>query len=479
MGLVLIELASIDCDTGTDGKHRNRTFGQEPSGTGLVSTIMYRHKSRREFTKGLFSTFALSVLTRSSLAEEPLRVQGPRLLKHLTDLSRFGRTPEGGISRVAYSDADRDGRDYTMQLMRKAGLDVNIDFAGNIIGRLAGSDSNLPPLMFGSHIDSVPHGGNFDGQVGSMAAIEIAQTLKERGVITCHPLEVIIFQNEENGKTGSRAISGEVSGRELELTSHTEKTLGEGITFLGGNPDRIDEVIRKPGDVAAYLELHIEQGAILDQKGITIGVVEGIVGIKRWNVTVSGFANHAGTTPMAKRHDALLTAGRFIDAVNRVATLTPGQQVATVGRLTAHPGAPNVIPGHAQLSLEIRDLEMTKIDSVFQDIETESKSLGERNQTHIQFDQYYVSRAAPTEPRLQELVFKAAQALDYAQLSLPSGAGHDAQSIALLAPIGMIFIPSVDGISHSPKEFSRPEDVVAGADVLLHTLLALDRLSLG
>ncbi len=437
-----------------------------------------RQRSRREFTKGVLSTLALAALPGSSRSEEPMRVDGARLNRHLTELSRFGRTPEDGISRVAYSDADREGRNYATGLMREAGLEVGIDFAGNVLGRRAGSDSNLPPLMFGSHIDSVPHGGNYDGQVGSMAAIEVAQTLKERGVTTRHPLEVVIFQNEENGKTGSRAISGEVADKELALPSHTEKTLGEGIAFLGGDPDRLDEVVRKPGDVAGYLELHIEQGAILDKRGIDIGVVEGIVGIKRWNVTVFGFANHAGTTPMAERHDAMLTAGRFIDAVNRVATATPGRQVATVGRLAAHPGAPNVIPGRAQLSLEIRDLEMTKIDSVFRDIEAEGKALGERNQTRIRFEQYYVSRAAPTDPRLQELVSKAAQALGHSRLSMPSGAGHDAQSIALLAPIGMIFIPSVDGISHSPREFSRPDDVVAGADVLLHALVALDQLSL-
>ncbi len=382
---------------------------------------------------------------------------------------------------MAYSDADLDGRAYAMGLMRQAGLDVTIDFAGNILGRRPGTDLDLPPLMFGSHIDSVPHGGNYDGQVGSMAAIEIAQTLEDTGVTTEHPLEVVIFQNEENGKTGSRAMAGELTDGELDQPSHTDKTdktIREGIAFIGGDPGRLDEAVRRPGGIAAYLELHIEQGAILYEQSIDIGIVEGIVGIKRWNVTIRGRANHAGTTPMGRRHDAMLTAGRFVDAVHRVTTELPGRQVATVGRIAAHPGAANVIPGEVTLSLEIRDLEMTKIDEVCRGIEKQGQALAARNGTSIELQQYYVSRAAPTDERLRRLVADASEASGLSTLSMPSGAGHDAQSIALLAPVGMIFIPSVDGISHSPDELSRPSDIEAGANVLLQTLLATDRLDL-
>ena len=425
---------------------------------------------RREF---LFSLGAFGFRQRPRL-----RVDGERLNSTLAELSRFGRTPEGGINRVAYSDADLEGRAYAMGLMRQAGLDVTIDHAGNILGRRRGIDPDLPPLMFGSHTDSVPHGGNYDGQVGSMAAIEIAQTLEDAGVTTRHPLEVVIFQNEENGKTGSRAMAGELTDNELDQPSHTKKTLGEGIAFIGGDPGRLDEAGRGPGDIAAYLELHIEQGAILYESSIDIGVVEGIVGIKRWNVTIRGRANHAGTTPMGQRHDAMLTAGRFIDAVHRVVTELPGRQVATVGRIAAHPGAPNVIPGEVTLSLEIRDLEMTKIDEVCRFIEKQGQALAARNGTTIELQQYYVSRAAPTDERLRRLVADASEALGLSTLSMPSGAGHDAQSIALLAPVGMIFIPSVDGISHSPDELSRPSDIEAGANVLLQTVLATDALDL-
>ena len=428
---------------------------------------------RREFLFGL-GAFAFRQRSR-------VRVDGARLNGTLAELSRFGRTPEGGISRVAYSNADLDGRAYAMALMRQAGLDVTIDFAGNILGRRRGIDPDLPPLMFGSHTDSVPHGGNYDGQVGSMAAIEIAQTLEDAGATTRHPLEVVIFQNEENGKTGSRAMARELTDGELDqpsYTDNTDKTIGEGIAFIGGDPGRLDEAGRRAGDIAAYLELHIEQGAILYEKSIDIGIVEGIVGIKRWNVTIRGRANHAGTTPMSQRNDAMLTAGRFVDAVHRVATELPGRQVATVGRIAAHPGAPNVIPGEVTLSLEIRDLEMTKIDEVYRGVEKQGQALAARNGTSIELQQYYVSRAAPTDERVRRLVADASEALGLSTLSMPSGAGHDAQSIALLAPVGMIFIPSVDGISHSPDELSRPSDIEAGANVLLQTLLATDRLDL-
>jgi N-carbamoyl-L-amino-acid hydrolase len=326
----------------------------------------------------------------------------------------------------------------------------------------------------GSHIDSVPQGGNYDGQVGSVGAIEVAHTIHERDIETRHPLEVVIFQNEEGGKTGSRAISGEVEAFELDLVTASGKTIGEGIRLLGGDPDRPADARRRPGDIAAYLELHIEQGAILDSRGITIGVVEGIVGIKRWNVTVEGFANHAGTTPMDARRDALVSASAFVQAVNEIARATPGRQVATVGRLEVDPGAPNVVPGRVTLSLEIRDLQMDKIDSVFADIRDAAAAIGAGSDTSIGLEQFYVSHAALTDPRIQRTIAAAAERLGLSALNMPSGAGHDAQSIAQLAPVGMIFVPSVQGISHSPREYSRPADIEAGANVLLHALLDID-----
>jgi N-carbamoyl-L-amino-acid hydrolase len=421
--------------------------------------------------------FGLSALALSPRAAE-LAVDGARLNRRLKELTPFGRTPEGGISRVAFSEADRAARELAMSWMREAGLALRIDAAANVVGRREGRDRSLPPLLFGSHLDSVPDGGNYDGQVGSVGAIEVAQCLQERGIDTLHPLEVVVFTNEENGKTGSRAMAGELEEKELSLPSHLEKTIAEGISFLGGDPERIDEARRMPGEVFAFLELHVEQGAVLDRRGIDVGVVEGIVGIERWNVRVDGFANHAGTTPMTERKDALLTASRIVEAVNRIAVETEGKQVATVGKIAASPGAANVIPGRVDLTLEIRDLEMGKISEVQNAIEVEARRIAAANETQVSFERYYQSRGAPADERLREVIRRSAGSLGLSTLSLPSGAGHDAQSLALVAPMGMIFVPSVDGVSHSPRELTRPEDVEAGTNVLLQSILAADALPL-
>ncbi len=403
-----------------------------------------------------------------------LRVNGQRLNAHLGALSEFGKNPEGGVTRLAYSEADRLGREYVIGLMRRANLNVSIDAAGNIIGRRNGSDSSLSPLLLGSHIDSVPNGGNYDGNVGSLGAIEIAQTLTDRKVTTRHPLEVVIFQNEEGGLIGSRALSGELSEKELELVSRSGKTIREGIRFIGGNPEKLAEVQRKPGDIAAYLELHIEQGGTLEKEKIDIGIVEGIVGINWWEVTIEGFANHAGTTPMDQRQDALLAAARFIEAVNRVVTSIPGRQVGTVGRIQAFPGAPNVIPGKVVLSLELRDLDSEKIQMLYQRIYGEAQRIAQTSGTKFDFKEINVNVPAPTDARIRQLISEAARELGLSTKLMPSGAGHDAQSMARLGPVGMIFIPSIGGISHSPGEYSRPEEITNGANVLLHTLLKLD-----
>ncbi len=432
--------------------------------------------SRRAFTGAAAGALGALLIGRELL--QPVmrtqqRVNSDRLLRHLRALSRFGETEEGGANRVAFSDADRTGREYVIDLMRNAGLETEIDAAGNLLGRRAGSH-DLPPLMFGSHIDSVPDGGNYDGPVGSIGAIEVAQVLAEQGIRTRHPIEVVIFTNEEGGKTGSRAVSGEVDGWELDLGTASGKTIGEGIAFVGGDPARLDSVRRGPGDIAAYLELHVEQGAILEARNVDIGVVEGIVGIKRWNVTVAGRANHAGTTPMDQRQDALLAAAEFISTVHRVVRELPGRHVATVGRIAAEPGAPNVIPGRVTLSLEIRDLSMRRIDLLFAEMREAARRVGADAGTEFTFDQFYLSRAAPTDERIRDRIERVATELGLSALRMPSGAGHDAQSIAQLAPVGMIFVPSVGGISHSPKEFSEPRDVVNGVNVLLHAVLNVD-----
>jgi len=416
------------------------------------------------------------VLSSAAIAADKPAVNGDRIQQHVTALSKYGANPEGGVSRVAFSDADIAGRKYVAGLMQEAGLTIRTDAAGNIIGRREGSNAKLPPILIGSHTDSVPGGGNYDGDVGVIGAIEVAQTLQEHGVRLKHPLEVVIFADEEGGTVGSFAMIGRLQPDALDLTTHSGKTIRDGIRAVGGDPDRLAEAVRKPGDLTAYVELHIEQGAILDESDIDIGVVEGIVGIRWWDVTVEGIANRAGTTPMNRRRDALLSAAEFALAVNRVATSMPGRQVATVGRIRAEPGAPNVIPGKVVLSLEIRDLDAAKMTTVYDAIHAEADKIAQARQTPFTFTQLKVSsEPAPTDPRLQRIISKAASSLNLSTKLMPSGAGHDAQEISHIAPTGMIFVPSVGGISHAPKEFTSQQDMANGANVLLQTVLAIDR----
>lgn len=412
-----------------------------------------------------------------ALADEAdgLRVDAQRIVQRIAELAQFGANPQGGVSRVAFSEADIAGRSYIMGLMREAGLEVRIDAAGNIIGRREGSDPDLAAIMTGSHIDSVPGGGNYDGDLGVIGAIEVAQVLQERGIRTRHPLEVVSFTDEEGGLIGSLAMTGRQQPGTLDVVSHSGKTIREGIRLVGGDPDHLERARRQPGELAAFIELHIEQGAILYEEDIDIGVVEGIVGIRWWDVTIEGIANHAGTTPMNRRRDAMLSAAELALAVNRVATSLPGRQVATVGRIRAEPGAPNVIPGRVVMSLEVRDLEAQKIQQVFDMIEAQAARIAEARQTPIRFEEIDVAlEPAPTDERMREIIAAAATKLGLSRKLMPSGAGHDAQDMTHITPTGMIFVPSVAGISHSPEEYTIPEDLANGVNVLLHTVLAVD-----
>jgi N-carbamoyl-L-amino-acid hydrolase len=421
--------------------------------------------------------FLLAMLYCPAFAQTTsfVRVNGQRIGDHLKELSKFGANPEGGVSRVAYSDADLQGRSYATTLMKEAGLQVHIDAAGNIVGTRAGADASLRPLLIGSHIDSVPMGGNYDGDVGALSAIEVAQTLQEKRNTLRHPLEVIIFQNEEGGTIGSHALGEGLNDRLLNLRAQSGKTIREGTLFIGGDPNRVAAVMRQPGSIAGYFELHIEQGGTLEREKLDIGVVEGIVGILHSEVTIEGFANHAGTTPMDQRHDALLSAARFIEKVNQIVTSVPGRQVGTVGWIKVEPGAYNVIPGKIVLGMELRDLDEKKFLSLFDQIHAQAEDLGKMNQTRFTFSDPVISHPALTDKSFQNLIENTAQSFGLSTKTMPSGAGHDAQEIARIGPIGMIFIPSIGGISHSPKEFSRPKDIENGANVLLQTVLAFDK----
>ena len=440
--------------------------------------------NRRKFTglvAGALAGAALDSSALRALGRAPVSrartLNAARLNANLRTLSAFGANPQGGVSRTAYSDADLAGRAHVMDLMRRAGLEVSVDFAGNIFGRRAGSVPSLKPIVFGSHVDSVPDGGNFDGNVGSLAAIEVAQTLAEQRTTTRHPLEVVVWSNEEGGLYGSRAVSGQLTAHELKDKAWSGKTIEEGMAFLGGSPGRVAEVRRQRGDIATYLELHIEQGGTLERDRIEIGVVEGIVGIRRWDVTVTGTQNHAGTTPMDQRHDALLSTARFVDMANRVVRSEPGRQVGTVGRVQAFPGAPNVIAGRATATLELRDLDAAKTLRIFGVIAREAKVIGDANGTTFTFAESHESVPAPSDPEIRAIITDASKALGYSSRVMPSGAGHDAQAMAQLGPMGMIFIPSIGGISHSPREFSTAEDIARGAEVLMGAVLRADKRS--
>lgn len=430
----------------------------------------------------MFRSLAMTLTALGCLADSSatfgqavVHASPERMAARIQALSEFGANPEGGVSRVAFSEADLAGRAYISQLMREAGLDVRIDTAGNIIGRRAGTVGELPPILFGSHIDSVPGGGNFDGDVGVIGAIEVIELMNEHGITTRHPLEVVSFTDEEGGLTGSLAMAGGLSDELLEMVTHSGLTVADGIRKVGGDPDRIGAAAREPGDVAAYIELHIEQGAILDEEGIDIGVVQGIVGIRWWDVTVKGMANHAGTTPMDRRQDALVSAAELILAIHRAAKEMDGRQVATVGRIQALPGAPNVVPGEVRMSLEIRDLDGAQMQRLLERIEAEADRIAAARSTPIQFAETGNLAPAPTDMGMRDIIATAAGELGYSVLRMPSGAGHDAQEMARIAPVGMIFVPSVGGISHSPDEFTSAQDMANGASVLFRTVLAVDR----
>jgi N-carbamoyl-L-amino-acid hydrolase len=422
----------------------------------------------------LLSGFLLVPLTLA-LADNNIAADPERMEQRIEALSEYGANADGGVDRLAFSEADIDGREYIMELMRAAGLDVRLDTAGNIIGRREGSEVNSPPILFGSHIDSVPGGGNYDGNVGVIGSIEVIELLEANNIGTRHPLEVVVFADEEGGLTGSRAMVGKMDDAALNIMSHSGLTIGEGVRVIGGDPTRIDQAERMSGEITAFVELHIEQGAILDEEDIDIGVVEGIVGIRWWDVSIEGFANHAGTTPMNRRSDAMVSAAEYVLAVNEVATTMPGTQVATVGTIRAEPGAPNVIPGEVVLSLEIRDLSAEKIQRVFDEISAAGQRIADARGTPIRYEEINIAAApAPTDERLRRIVAAAADELGLSHKSMPSGAGHDAQDIALIAPTGMIFVPSVKGISHSPEEFTSAQDMANGASVLLKVVLEID-----
>jgi len=434
---------------------------------------------RRDFVSAAAAIAAAPLLsprgTASARGIAPLRANGARLNGWLAQFNQIGRTATG-INRVAYSDADLAGRAFTLDLCRAAGLSPRIDAAGNIVARLEGTDRAAPAIVIGSHIDSVTDGGNYDGPLGSLGAIEVARSLQEQRVRLRHPLEVVVWSCEEGGLVGSKLAIEDAGTMSLDSMARSGVTIREGIARVGGDVSRLEGSLRRRGSAKCYFELHIEQGGLLDRAGLRVGVVQGIVGLRFLDVAIEGVSNHAGSTPMDQRQDAVLAAAKFTVAVNDAARGMPGRQVATIGRVVPAPNTRNVIAGRVDLTVDFRDLNPATLDTLFATIERHAAEIGAATNTRFTLRTTQRSEPALADTRLMEVVAASAGALGLSSQRMQSGAGHDAQSMARIAPMAMIFVPSVGGISHAPQEYTSPEDCAHGADLLLNAVIAADAL---
>ncbi len=408
-----------------------------------------------------------------------IAINATRLNRTLDELGKFGETPDG-MNRLAFSPADIASREYTIGLMRQAGLETRIDTAGNIIGRRAGADDSLPPIALGSHTDTVPLGGKYDGALGVMGAIEVIKTLDEQGHQTRHPIEAMVFTNEEGTRfhrwlIGSRAMAGLLEPEDLTAIDAEGVTLAQRMTDIGGDLSRADEAARQPGDLAAYFELHIEQGPYLYRSGTPIGVVTGITGRAVFELEISGMSNHAGTTPMNERRDALAAAAKLVVQIQKMAAEDEICRVATTGALDIQPNAVNVIPGRATVGVEFRDLDMAALDTAERELTRLARQAEQQDGVQIAINRHRFTDSVPIAPTMQEWVAEAAQRAGFDSERVPSGAGHDAQAIAAIAPMAMLFVPSVGGISHAIEEYSTPEACANGTQTLLELLLLADQ----
>ncbi|MCY3747144.1 MAG: Zn-dependent hydrolase [Acidobacteria bacterium] len=404
-----------------------------------------------------------------------LRINGPRLLDAIARLAEIGATPDGGAERLAFTPEDGAGRDLVRSWMEDAGLQVRVDGIGNVIGRRAGEDPDAAPVMLGSHTDTVGNGGRYDGNLGVLAALEVARTLNDGGIHTRRPLEVAIFSNEEGSRYHPDMLGSLVYTGGLDLESawalrspdgtRTLKEELEAIGYLGEAP--------LPGPApAAYVELHIEQGPVLEAEGIDFGAVTGVQGILWEEITLSGKANHAGTTPMRFRHDAGVVAAEAVLLARKLTREIPGQ-VATVGRMSFAPGLTNVVPGRAVFTLDIRNPDPDRLQRAEDGFFTGLEAAAEREGVRIERRELARFGPAVFDERVIALVEEAAAALGGSCRRMPSGAGHDAQMMSRVCPTGMVFVPSVGGVSHNPTEFTRDEDVVAGGNALFAVAFGL------
>ena len=410
----------------------------------------------------------------SSGDRQLLEINGDRLLRRLWDLAEIGPIPGGGNNRLALTDADKGGRDLVVTWMRDLGLDVSIDTIGNVVA-VQPDIGDGPPVMMGSHIDTVATGGKYDGNLGVLAALEVIETAIERGLELERPLAAAFFTNEEGSRfppdmMGSLCYTGGLTVEEAMST-----TDADGVS-VGDELDRIGYRGPTPcpgPDPYAFVELHIEQGPVLERDGMRIGAVTGVQGISWTEVNITGQSNHAGTTPMSMRRDAGLAAGELVVAVRRIASEMGGTQVGTVGALRLHPDLVNVVAARAQLIIDLRNTDDDDLQSAERRLLAEVRRVAESEDVEIETK--WVARFEPVvfDPRVVELVESTASALGLSVRRMPSGAGHDAQILAGVCPAGMVFVPSVKGISHNPAEFTEADDLIAGANVLLNTVVTL------
>lgn len=406
-----------------------------------------------------------------------LIVNGDHLNQSIARLASIGQLPNGGVKRIAYSKEDLEARNLIQQWMRELEMEINIDAAGNIIGKYPGKNPvasaiSAGVIATGSHIDTVPCGGHYDGAYGVLAGLEVIRVLKENQVKLDRPIEVIVFTDEEGSMIGSKAISGRVV-QDPEYYRRPDGTdIQTCLKRVGGNWDKITQARRSLEDISAFVELHVEQGPVLESMGKQIGVVEGIVGQRRFKITVKGSANHAGTTPMSMRCDALVAASQVVLAVNQIGN-TPGQQVATVGKMEVLPNAANVVPGLVEMSLDIRDLSSLHIESLLKQLRTHLEEIAVATNTQIRLNSCLHNEPALAESYIQKAIALSCENLNLSYTYLPSRASHDAQELAQISDMGMIFVPSVMGVSHDASEYTSPKQCVQGANVLLQTLIRL------
>lgn len=412
---------------------------------------------------------------------DELRVDGRRLWDRLEALGEIGAIhgPDGerGCARLALTDADREGRDLVVGWMRDLGLDVSIDAIGNVVATRPGTDPTAAPVMTGSHIDTVATGGRFDGNLGVLAGLEVIETLAQHDVTTRRPISVAFFTDEEGARFAPDMLGSLVYVGGMALEDALDVRAADDGARLGDELARIGYAGPTPCPAAsapaAYVELHIEQGPVLEDEGVTIGVVEGVQGISWTELTISGRSAHAGTTPMRMRRDPLWVAAEITAFVRRLTAELGGSQVGTVGRVDVHPNLVNVVASRVTMTVDLRNTEEAALRDAEARLAAEVDRLAAAEQVTV--ERRSLARFEPVafDPATVDLVEATARRLGHSTRRLPSGAGHDAQMLARVCPTAMIFTPSAGGLSHNIAEYTHPDDITAGADVLLQTILAL------